>query len=381
MLRAPSSSACTEEKRPSLTAGAMAGSFPPASVLAQLYEEDDQSKGAPVYARGFDTVVTLGRLRSSPGFQVAIKKVAKEKIFDRTHLERCRNEADILRRMAHKHVIPLLDALETEHAFLAVMPYAEKGSLWSYTQHRTVTEFEARNFVSQGLVALEHVHSKGWIHGDVKPHNFLLTAHGDRFAVLLCDFGLAEKTKSATGEVKFTGIRGTSGYFAPEQLAHDDYSNAVDIFAFGVIVYAMLAGFGPFDPPSNFEELEFEPRYWKPMSKEVQDFLTGLLHLDPTQRVTAEAARHHAWHTADVSEEQKVEKFVPPPDFSVKFHHVDSCPTCFTIPKTYLAAKDELRGGGILEPFPNPNEPDEPEEGPSPKGGSSPLPFDPPKRQ
>ena len=40
-------------------------------------------------------------------------------------------------------------------------------------------------------------------------------------------------------------------------------------------VYTMLAGFGPFDPPSCFEELEFEARYWKPMSSEVQDFLSG----------------------------------------------------------------------------------------------------------
>jgi serine/threonine protein kinase len=284
----------------------------------------DSTGAAPVYARGAETLVTRGKcLRSD--LPVAIKKISKQHIFDDGQLTRCRDEAEILRRVSHPNVVPLLDALETDAAFFLIMPLASEGSLFIRMRHKTVTEFEARNFASQALAGLRHVHALRWVHGDIKPHNFLLSEVDGRLVAQLCDFGMADPV-GEDGTVKFTGLRGTSGYFAPEQLRGQNYGFGVDIFAFGVTLYALVCGYAPFDPPSNFEPLEFDPRDWKHVSREGTEFFERVLALQETQRLSAEVAALDAWFLAELSEEQPVEKFVPPPDTTVKFHSATSCP-------------------------------------------------------
>jgi serine/threonine protein kinase len=196
---------------------------------------------------------------------------------------------------------------------------------------------------------LEHVHKLGFVHTDVKPHNFLLNPVDGRFHVWLCDFGLADLLRQ-DGSVGFAGLRGTSGYFAPEMMKHEDYGPAVDIFALGVTVHNLLLGYFPFDPPSNFEELDFDPRYWKHMSNASRDILVGMLDLDPATRLNAVAAAEHEWFYVDVSEEQKVEKYVPPPDASLMFHGAGSVPPLPGLAPLLGTDKDHLA---------NPNEPED----------------------
>jgi serine/threonine protein kinase len=296
-----------------------------------------------------EIVVAEGVLRSAPNCRVAIKKQAKEFIFDHATMLRTREQADILRKLAHEHIVPLVDEYEDDSAFFLVMPFASAGSLFSRVRNKTLTEFETRNFTSQALSALEHVHKLGVVHTDVKPHNFLLNRIDGRFHVWLCDFGLADPLRP-DGSVGFAGLRGTSGYFAPEMMKQQDYGPAVDIFALGVTMHNLLLGYTPFDPPSNFEELDFDPRYWKHMSDESRDMLVGMLDLDPAKRLTATAAAEHAWFSADVTEEQKVEKYVPPPDASLKFHAAGSVPPLPGLPQLMGRDKDHLA---------NPNEPED----------------------
>merc|ERR1719387_1444852 len=271
-------------------------------------------------------VVAEGVLRSAPNCRVAIKKEAKEFMKeDKVTMQHTRQQADVLRQLAHEHVVPVIDDYEDESAFYLVMPFAGGGSLFSKVRNKTLTEFETRNFASQALSALEHVHRLGYVHTDVKPHNFLLNPVQGKFQVWLCDFGFADPLRE-DGSVAFTGVRGTFGYLAPEMMKQLDYGPAVDIFALGVTVHTLLVGYAPFDPPSNFEELDFEPRDWKHMSNASRDILVGMLDLDPATRLTAVAAAEHEWFSADVKEEQKVEKYVPSPDARLKFHAAGSVP-------------------------------------------------------
>jgi serine/threonine protein kinase len=196
---------------------------------------------------------------------------------------------------------------------------------------------------------LDHVHKLGFVHCDVKPHNFLLNPVEGRFHVWLCDFGLADQLR-ADDTVGFAGLKGTSGYFAPEMMKHADYGPAVDLFALGVTVHNMLVGYAPFDPPSNFEELDWDPRYWKHMSDASRDILAGLLDLDPATRLTAAHAAEHEWFSTYVDEEQKVEKYVPPPDASLKFYAAGSAPLLPGLKELMDQNKDHLA---------NPNEPED----------------------
>jgi serine/threonine protein kinase len=230
------------------------------------------------------------------------------------------------------------------------MPFAIAGSLFSTVRNKTLTEFETRNFTSQAISALEHVHKFGLVHHDVKPHNFLLNPVEGRFHVWLCDFGLAERLRPE-GSVAYAGLRGTSGYFAPEMMKQQDYGLAVDVFALGVTVHNLLLGYAPFDPPSKFEELDFDPRYWKHMSAASRDMLVGMLDLNPATRLTSADAAVHEWFSVDVQEEQKVENYVPPPDASLKFHAAGSVPQ--------LPGLLELTGLDNKDHLANPNEPED----------------------
>jgi len=306
--------------------------FPEGGAFAEHYTQTEKT----VYARGFDTIVTLGFANAAPDFPVAIKMVFKDRMFDATQLRRCREEANILRRLASKHVIPLLDTLETDKAFVNIMPYASAGSLYGLVgSSKTLTEFETRNFASQALAPIAYMHKLGYLHGDIKPHNFLLVKNESKFIVQLCDFGMADRNND-DGVIKFSGLRGTTGYFSPEQINGDDYGLSFDLFAFGVVLYALLAGYAPFDPASNFEEVDFDARYWKWMSDESKDLMCGLLALEAADRIDAVQTAEHPWWDVEISEEQKVEKFVPPPDSSYKFYRFgNDCPEAFDKPAVY----------------------------------------------
>jgi serine/threonine protein kinase len=314
------------------------------------YELKRSSKDAPLLVyQGLRIVVAEGALRSAPKSRVAVKKETKEFISDKKDLQRTREQADVLRKLAHEHIVPVVEAYEDEAAFYLVMPFAIGGSLFSKVRNKTLTEFETRNFTSQALSALEHVHNLGFVHTDVKPHNFLLHPVEGRFHVWLCDFGFADPVR-ADGSVAFTILRGTFGYFAPEMIKQLDYGPAVDIFALGVTVHSLLVGYAAFDPPSHFEELDFDPRYWKHMSNASREIVAGMLDLDPETRLTAAAAAEHEWFSADVKEEQKVEKYVPAPDARLKFHAAGSVPPLEGMADLLVRPKDHLA---------NPNEPED----------------------
>jgi len=261
--------------------------------------------------------------------QVAIKAVVKSKLG--TGQERAQAVAELEIHSSippHANVVQLLAAVETPSAILLVTPYTPCGDLWELTRYgQTYCEAEVRHCAAQMLGSIHHIHAAcNLIHGDIKPHNFLLFNIGGRHAVQLCDFGLAEHPDSPAGTATFRGLRGTSGWFAPEMLEHHDYGQAVDLFGAGLILYRMLGGYPPFDPPSRFREpLDFDDRYWCHVSPACRLLLARLLALDPAERGPARESCEHEWlrgpAPAQPSPEQlrALAAFGPPPSADVRF--------------------------------------------------------------
>jgi len=241
----------------------------------------------------------------------------------------------------HPFVIQLLAAEETPTSILLVTPYTPCGDLWELTKYsQTYCEVEVRNCTAQILSALCHIHIMcNLVHSDIKPHNFLLFKLADRLVVQLIDFGLAERPDHPAGTISWRGLRGTSGWFAPEMMDRRDYTQALDLFGVGLIVFRMLAGYSPFDPPSQMSQpAEFDDRYWCHVSPACRQLVSQLLSLDPAERSSASACCEHEWLQGQPPPEPSPEQlaalcqFGPLPNTAVCFWPPGEIPTNGDVP-------------------------------------------------
>ena len=112
-------------------------------------------------------------------------------------------------------------------------------------QHKLkITEEEAWVICKQLLEALNYLNSQGIVHRDIKPANILLKDKNSLDDIRLADFGLSEALPTFEGhklKKNFSSKCGTILYMAPEYFTKDSFTNAVDIWALGIILFKMLS--------------------------------------------------------------------------------------------------------------------------------------------
>jgi serine/threonine-protein kinase len=168
-------------------------------------------------------------------------------------IDRFRREIQLAAQLQHPHIVPLLTAGESAGLPYFTMPFVVGESLRArlFRDHELPVP-EAIRLLRDVASALDYAHAQGVVHRDIKPDNVLLT---HRVAVVT-DFGVAKALSvSAAGgrQGHTTGLTtmgvalGTPTYMAPEQASADPaMDHRVDVYAFGVMAYEMLAGQPPF---------------------------------------------------------------------------------------------------------------------------------------
>ena len=168
--------------------------------------------------------------------------------------ERFLREARTAARLTHPNIVPLFTFGETQGLVYFVMGYVDGESLEQRLRRGPLDAETAKSILAQLAGALDYAHQQGIVHRDVKPDNVLIE-RGSGVAKLT-DFGIAKR--SAGGET-LTGtglLMGTPKYMSPEQAAGDrDLDARSDIYALGLVGYAMLTGRPPFDGGSVQEIL------------------------------------------------------------------------------------------------------------------------------
>lgn len=241
------------------------------------------------------------------GEKRAIKAMNKDQIEDKEALE---NELAILKQLDHPNIVKLYEIYEHGNNIYLVTEQCDGGELFYHiTKTKHLTEEQAAKIMRQIFSAVAYIHSNKICHRDLKPENFLLKYPDDDSSIKLIDFGLSRKLSE---NELMNDPNGTPFYIAPEIL-EGEYTEAVDNWSLGVILYIMLSGSPPFYGKDNKEILKAVQKgvytlSLKPFVKcsiEVKDLISKLLVKNIKKRFTAEMAYHHPWVQQQVEQESK----------------------------------------------------------------------------
>ncbi len=162
--------------------------------------------------------------------------------------ERFRREVRAIERLRHPHILTFLDSGEEHGVPYLVMELIEGGALNSRLG-RPLSPQDAIAIARQIGAALDFAHSQGIIHRDVKPANIFLKGNGTpaQQVAVLADFGIAKVFDELGPKLTQTGVGiGTPEYTAPEQAMGEDLDGRADLYALGIVLYAMLTGKPPY---------------------------------------------------------------------------------------------------------------------------------------
>ena len=217
--------------------------------------------------------------------EFAIKIINKNKLKQKMKNTTFR-ETEIISYLKHPNIITVYQMLEDEENFYIIMENCKRGELFDYiVEHQNLSENEAAMFFYQLINGVEYIHSQNIVHRDLKPENLLLT---ENYIIKIIDFGLSHPFD---GSVLLKTKCGSPSYAAPEIITCKEYDGfKTDVWCCGVILYAMLCGFLPFEGENDTELfkniVECDPEIPRQLSKESKQLIRKIFTPNPLKRIT-----------------------------------------------------------------------------------------------
>ncbi|XP_023007674.1 SNF1-related protein kinase catalytic subunit alpha KIN10-like isoform X1 [Cucurbita maxima] len=232
------------------------------------------------------------------GHKVAIKILNRNKIAEMGLEDKVRRELQIMKLFMHPHIVQLYEVIETPTATCVVMEFVKFGELFYYiAENGRLKEDEARRLFQQVISGVEHCHRNMIVHRDLKAENVLLDTN---LNVKIADFGFSNVMYD--GHFLKTSC-GSPNYAAPEVISGKLYAGPeVDIWSCGVILYALLCGFLPFESENIallYQKIKNGvyriPNFISPAAR---NLISRILVVDPLRRITIPQIRQHPWFQA-----------------------------------------------------------------------------------
>ena len=195
-------------------------------------------------------------------------------------------ENEIIIRFRHINIINVFELIENSENYYIVMELCEKGELFDYiVSKKKLSEEEASMFFYQLINGVNYLHSKGISHRDLKPENLLLT--NDKILKII-DFGLSHEFDE---NILLKTKCGSPSYAAPEIIKGKHYNGfKIDVWCCGIILYAMVCGYLPFEGETNKELfksiIECNPQYPDFLSSNCKKLIKKILVVDFNKRIS-----------------------------------------------------------------------------------------------
>ncbi|GKZ20385.1 pkb-activating kinase-like protein [Aspergillus brasiliensis] len=301
---------------------------------------------AHTLGEGSYSTVVLGTDRQTLK-EYAIKILDKRHIIKEKKVKYVNIEKDTLNRLTeHPGIVRLYYTFQDERSLYFVLDLCKGGELLGVLKRMTSFDEECTRFYgAQILDTIDYMHKRGVIHRDLKPENVLLDS---QMHIKITDFGTAKilksqrKPQNSSGmppldsteipeEERASSFVGTAEYVSPELLTDKNACKASDLWAFGCIIFQLLAGRPPFKAGNEYQTfqkivaLDYEFPLGFPAV--ARDLVERLLVLDPARRLPIEHIKNHeffqgiAWGPELWKRKApRLKAYVPPPREPIKLN-------------------------------------------------------------
>lgn len=220
---------------------------------------------------------------------VAVKMLKDELSHDEVAVKRFINESKAVSMLSHPNIVKIFDVSVKGNLKYFVMERIEGITLKSYMKKKgALSTEEVLSYTEQVLKALEHAHSKGIVHRDIKPQNILLLKNG---RVKVTDFGIAMLEDGDVVPMDDKAI-GTVYYISPEQASGKGIDTRSDLYSLGILMYEMATGTLPFnaDTPISIAMMQVKEQPKAPteiqanIPKGLEQIILGAMEKMPERR-------------------------------------------------------------------------------------------------
>ncbi|OXV05656.1 hypothetical protein Egran_06576 [Elaphomyces granulatus] len=319
--------------------------------------------------------------------EYAIKILDKRHIIKEKKVKYVNIEKDTLNRLTdHLGIVRLYYTFQDERSLYFVLDYCKGGELLGVLKRMSTFDEECTRFYgAQILDTIDYMHRRGVIHRDLKPENILLDS---QMHTKITDFGTAKILKTQkrpedgsngvlpidsldiSQDDRANSFVGTAEYVSPELLTDKNACKASDLWAFGCIVFQLLAGRPPFKASNDFLTFQkivgLDYEFPTGFPSVARDLVERLLVLDPARRLPIEHIKNHeffdgiAWGRSLWKQKApRLKPYAPPPREPIKLNGLndgDSYPPNISTTPSTLADVNSRAFPRVITELPPPSQ-------------------------